>query len=45
MFEADFGSRARSIMMRGVVLLALCGIAAKLVYMQLVNEVIFCKKL
>ncbi len=44
MFEADFGSRARSIMMRGVVLLALCGIAAKLGDMQLVNEVIYGKK-
>lgn len=44
MFEADFGSRARSIMMRGVVLLALAGIAAKLGDMQLVNEVVYGKK-
>lgn len=44
MFEADFGSRARSFMMRGVVLLALCAIAAKLGDMQLVNEVVYGKK-
>lgn len=44
MFESDFGSRARSIMMRGVVLLALFGIAAKLGDMQLVNEVLYGKQ-
>ena len=44
MFEADFGSRARSFMMRGVILLALFAIAAKLGDMQLVNEVIYGKK-
>ena len=44
MFDVDFGSRARSIMMRGVVVLALFAIMAKLGDMQLVNEVIYGKK-
>lgn len=44
MFEADFGSRARAFMMRGVVLLVLCTIGAKLGDMQLINEVIYGKK-
>ncbi len=44
MFDADFGSRARSIMMRGVVILALFSILAKLGDMQLVNEVVYGKR-
>jgi penicillin-binding protein 2 len=44
MFEADFGSRARSLMLRGVVLLALFAMLAKLGNMQLVNEVLYGKK-
>ncbi len=44
MFDADFGSRARSIMMRGVIILALFAIMAKLGDMQLVNEVVYGKK-
>ncbi|OYV87136.1 MAG: hypothetical protein B7Z63_02895, partial [Ignavibacteriae bacterium 37-53-5] len=44
MFDVDFGSRARSIMMRGVIVLALFAIMAKLGDMQLVNEVIYGKK-
>ncbi|MCL4539617.1 MAG: penicillin-binding protein 2 [Bacteroidetes bacterium] len=44
MFDAEFGSRSRSLMMRGVVVLALLGIGIKLGDMQLVNEVIYGKK-
>lgn len=44
MFDADFGSHARSIMMRGVIVVALFAIMAKLGDMQLVNEVIYGKK-
>ncbi len=44
MFDADFGSRSRSLMMRGVVVLALVAIGVKLGDMQLVNEVIYGKK-
>ncbi len=44
MFESDFGSRARSFIMRGGILIALFAIAAKLGDMQLVNEVVYGKK-
>ncbi|MCL4511410.1 MAG: penicillin-binding protein 2 [Bacteroidetes bacterium] len=44
MFDVDFGSRARSVMMRGVVVLALLAIMIKLGDMQLMNEVVYGKK-
>ncbi len=44
MFDADFGSRSRSLMMRGIVVIALLAIGVKLGDMQLVNEVIYGKK-
>lgn len=44
MFDADFGSRTRSLVIRGVVVVALLAIAAKLGNMQLMNEVAYGKK-
>lgn len=44
MFDADFGSRTRSIMIRCVVVIALLAIVVKLGNMQLMNEVVYGKK-
>lgn len=44
MFDPDFGSRARSLMVRCIVVVALLAIAAKLGNMQLMNEVSYGKK-
>jgi penicillin-binding protein 2 len=44
MFDADFGSRTRSLVVRCVVVVALLAIAAKLGNMQLMNEVAYGKK-
>ncbi|HEY9166806.1 MAG TPA: penicillin-binding protein 2 [Candidatus Kryptonia bacterium] len=44
MFDTDFGSRARSVIMRGVVTVALLAIVIKLGDMQLMNEVVYGKK-
>ncbi len=44
MFDSDFGSRARSFMVRGVVVIALVAIAVKLGDMQLVNQMVYGKQ-
>lgn len=44
MFDSDFGSRARSFMVRGTVVVALFAIAVKLGDMQLVNQMVYGKK-
>jgi penicillin-binding protein 2 len=44
MFDADFGSRKRSLVLRCVVAFALLAITAKLGNMQLVNEVVYGKR-
>lgn len=44
MFDPDFGSRARSVVMRGIVVIAVLAVLIKLGNMQLMNEAAYGKK-